>query len=385
MNNILKKTFSVAFSVIFMNFASFPAYCSGSVKKIIQGKKPYKAEQFANIGYGFLTPKFVQHLEIPNYSLISQNMYEVFLREQIVNKPKALDDTFWVGSELGDGPFKMKDLDSFGVNFKRIVFESGSCGINSFRNILQDLKINGEENNWKKEIYPLILESRQALIQDGFKLVITNNNDGRQIIFYFKFESIVTNRGKADYDFKADIRRYNRYIGIVSSLKPENPLKIELKMKSLNDIRFAIVPLGAKSIKKKSFFGLEHLEIVDIPNSIFSVGEDSFNGCIYLKKVNFNGRVLSIDKSAFEGCCNLREIELPDGLQYIGNFAFQSCEHLERITIPLTTEIIYFNAFRNTPNNLKILYGSRMYSKEGFMKDFISNGGLIINEDLFGF
>ena len=312
-------------------------------------------------------------------------MYEVFLREQIVNKPKALDDTFWVGSELGDGPFKMKDLDSFGVNFKRIVFESGSCGIKSFRSILQDLKINGEENNWKKEIYPLILESRQALIQDGFKLVITNNNDGRQIIFYFKFESIVTNRGKADYDFKADIRRYNRYIGIVSSLKPENPLKIELKMKSLNDIRFAIVPLGAKSIKKKSFFGLEHLEIVDIPNSIFSVGEDSFNGCIYLKKVNFNGRVLSIDKSAFEGCCNLREIELPDGLQYIGNFAFQSCEHLERITIPLTTEIIYFNAFRNTPDNLKILYGSRMYSKEGFMKDFISNGGLIINEDLFGF
>ena len=47
------------------------------------------------------------------------------------------------------------------------------------------LNINGIEGDWKKEIYPLICKNGMV-IEDSFKLILTNRMTGKQLVFYFK-------------------------------------------------------------------------------------------------------------------------------------------------------------------------------------------------------
>ena len=375
MKRIFKKIFSIAFSVFFVNLASFPVHCSGGAKKIYEEKKPYKAG-FSEC-LNFPVPRFVWQSRSENYSIISENMYQSFLAVER-NKFKSRDDTLWIGP--GIKGFKMSDINSLGTDFKRIIFESGSVGLQSFRNILYGLNINEEETVWKKEIFPLTLENGQVVIKDGFKLVITNNTDGNQLVFYFKFGDTSTMKSKVDYNFNLDVKRYNGYVKIVLNLNPENPLKMKLENKEWYYINHAIVPEEAKNIKENSFSDKRCLEIIDVLSDISSIGESSFRGCINLKEIHFHGKVEAVDSNAFKNCGFLREIFFPDGLKFIGDCAFENCCNLERIVIPLSTEIIYKNAFIFTPDNLKIVYNGVEYDKNTFLNfSFFDIGVYIID------
>lgn len=348
MKTILKKIFSVAFSVFFVNLVSFPVHCSGGIKKTDEEKKPYKEES----------------------PVISQDMYRIFWT---LEKRKFISrsDTILIG--LGVRGFRNSYMNYFGTNFKRIVFESGSISFKCFENILLKLNINEKENVWKKEIYPLVAKDGKVniTVKDAFKLVITNNTNGNQLVFYFKFGDTAPTSGRTDYNFSLDVERYNNYVNTIWNLNPENPLKMGYLWKDMCSIEDATVPKGTKRIAKNSFLDLMCLKTVNILDDIFSVGENSFRKCVNLTKVNFHGKVLAIDSRAFKDCYSLKEIVFPDGLKFIGDHAFENCRNLEKITIPVSTEIIYKDAFSGTPDNLKIVYEGVEYDKNTFL-NFIS-------------
>ena len=200
------------------------------------------------------------------------------------------------------------------------------------------------------------------VIEDSFKLILTNRMTGKQLAFYFKFGDVSTTGAAYDFDFNTSLDTYNKFIDLISSLNPESPLKMRLKRKMWYEVKDVVVQKKALNLKSDSFIGLSHLEVVDILDDLVSICGSAFNQCTSLKKINFHGKVKAVERLTFRNCYNLKEIEFPEGLRFIGKSAFQNCNNLKKITIPLSTEIIYSSAFDSTPEDLKIMYGGRKYS-----------------------
>lgn len=377
MNSIFKKFFSVAFSMFFMIFASFPAYCSGGPKKIDEEKKPRRVRLLQHRTFSAHYPE-KPRVQCPggeSYSLIMQKAYENYLASE-KEKYKNMGG-YWFCSD--STLFKSSDLNFLFNTVKRICFESGSVAFRTFKRILNILNINGIEGDWKKEIYPLICKNGMV-IEDSFKLILTNRMTGKQLVFYFKFGDVSTTRATYDFDFNTSIDTYNKFIDLISSLNPESPLKMRLKRKMWYEVKDVVVQKKALNLKSDSFTRLSNLKVVDILDDLVSIYGGAFDRCTDLKKINFHGKVQSIERLAFRNCFKLEEIDLPEGLRFIGKAAFEGCGRLKKITIPLSTEIIYSSAFDSTPEDLKIMYGGRKYSKKDFVRAFLFTGGLMLKE-----
>lgn len=377
MNSIFKKFFSVAFSMFFMIFASFSAYCSGGAKEIDEEKKPRRVRLLQHRTFSAHYPE-KPRVQCPggeSYSLIMQKAYENYLASE-KEKYKNMGG-YWFCSD--STLFKSSDLNFLFNTVKRICFESGSVAFRTFKRILNILNINGIEGDWKKEIYPLICKNGMV-IEDSFKLILTNRMTGKQLVFYFKFGDVSTTGAAYDFDFNTSLDTYNKFIDLISSLNPESPLKMRLKRKMWYEVKDVVVQKKALNLKSDSFIGLSHLEVVDILDDLVSICGGAFNQCTSLKKINFHGKVKAVERLTFRNCYNLKEIEFPEGLRFIGKSAFQNCNNLKKITIPLSTEIIYSSAFDSTPEDLKIMYGGRKYSKKNFVSVFLFMGGLMLKE-----
>ena len=377
MNRILKKIFSVMFLGMSVGLAPFSAHGSWAIKNIDEEKKPFKESRFINEPVS-IAQNFEQAFwRVSNNAFETQKRYEYYLS---LEKSELLDENcFWVHSNVT--AIKKSEMNNLVNRHKRLVFESGSIGVNTLSDVFHDLDIRGDENTWIKQVFPLVLDDG-SYIKDGFKLVVINQLDGRELIFYFKFGNNMTLRGMKKYDLKLEIENYNTAVKLVSCLKPLNLYNVNFKKIEIGDIKQLIFSKRAKNIKPGCFSHAYNLETVDILKDIFSVSEGAFFGCISLKKVNFHGTVYSIDKSAFKNCYFLEDIYFPEGLRFVGDKAFYKCCRLKRIGIPLSTEIIHLSAFDETNENLKIIYGGIEYSKKDFLKVFFARGGLIVDKKL---
>lgn len=355
MNNTLKKVFSVVFSGLCLSFLPFPAYCSGKPKKIDEEKKPYKAV-YTDYEYS-QTPSGEMELsktEI-NKFMINQRKFEDFMaREKEVYSDK---ENLWI--EPGNTRFTTLRMPEWGTKFKRFIFESSTKGREVLKKLSHLLKEPIESDIWIKQVFPLDCEA--------FKLVITNRENGNELIFYFKFGSVITPTSAKKYDFTEELNKYNDIINCVSNLGVINDYILDRLKIRKHLVESAAVPGKFEEIKYDSFSDFCGMKLVDVLGCISTMDTGAFYGCINLKKINFHEKVESVGPRAFKNCYELEEIHFPEGLLEIGEYAFENCFKLKKITIPSSIETIESNAFLHTPDDLKIVYGNVEYDKNTFL------------------
>lgn len=275
---------------------------------------------------------------------------------------------------------KVVTFDKIFKNFKKIIFESGSIGHDTFKGIIEDNKISANESVWKKEVFPL--EKNESLndtssYPEGFKLVLTNTENGKQVIFFFEFGNVSLARSRAEYSFKKDCKYYNSFADLVNKLNPKGLDKMRSLKVDISEIERVVISFEIENIKENSFRRCKNLNFVEVINNIFEVETDAFDFCENLKRVIFRGSVYGLGKHALFRCKSLKEVRFCDNLFYIGECCFGGCDKLKKINIPESVEVIYRNAFVDTPSDLKISYLGKEYDQDGFFKAFIARGGFV--------
>lgn len=95
-------------------------------------------------------------------------------------------------------------------------------------------------------------------------------------------------------------------------------------------------------LSKESFWYLDILEEVVIPETIETIGKSAFKECHNLKKVTIKNGIKIIKSNAFAYCDKLESIVIPDSVTEIGKLAFFECEALKEIKLSKNlTEIGY--------------------------------------------
>ena len=96
------------------------------------------------------------------------------------------------------------------------------------------------------------------------------------------------------------------------------------------------IPYTITDISDAVFYDCYSLKEMYLPDNVERVGVSAFAYCISLKEVHLNEGLKIIDggdPGAFEACV-FEEIDLPDSLERISYYAFCECENLKRIIIP---------------------------------------------------
>ena len=132
------------------------------------------------------------------------------------------------------------------------------------------------------------------------------------------------------------------------------------------------------NIDDKTFFALDNLKKVIIPNSVVSIGAGAFSNCINLTEITIPDGVRSIENSTFAHCMQLTEIIIPDNVVSIGDIAFYYCTNLTRIVIPNSVTFIGEWAFKGCP--YLTIYTNNEYAKEYCKENNISVKPLNNNE-----
>lgn len=122
---------------------------------------------------------------------------------------------------------------------------------------------------------------------------------------------------------------------------------------------YSIKNFGCKSLRTVSFFGdrlniiwsstfsnTEHLNEIELPNSVTTIGSEAFQNSGLFSIVLPNS-LEKISNSVFRYCKNLGSITLPDSVTSIGEFAFEGCSTLTSVTIGNNVTNIYNYAFSN--------------------------------------
>ena len=212
---------------------------------------------------------------------------------------------------------------------------------------------------------------------EGFKLVLTNTENGKQVIFFFEFGNVSLARSRAEYSLKKDCKYYNSFADLVNKLNPKGLDEMRSLKVDISEIERVVILFEIENIKENSFRRCKNLNFVEVINNIFEVETDAFDFCENLKRVIFRGSVYGLGKHALFRCKSLKEVRFCDNLFYIGECCFGGCDKLKKINIPESVEVIYRNAFVDTPSDLKISYLGKEYDQDGFFKAFIARGGFV--------
>lgn len=175
----------------------------------------------------------------------------------------------------------------------------------------------------------------------------------------------------------------------VTKIKPYTFYEIE----SLTSIT---LPQSLKSIGNYAFCRVRYVETITIPDSVTSIGDYAFNpsgiggsfknwGTInisensqlssigsrafqqcYMKQIYIPDGVKIIPSSCFSGCSYLENVRLSNNLTTISSYAFQNCNALKNIEIPNSVNKINSDAFQgctgltsiNIPDSVTHIDGS---------------------------
>lgn len=110
-----------------------------------------------------------------------------------------------------------------------------------------------------------------------------------------------------------------------------------------DSILSVVIEDGITRTGKMSFYQMENLSNVSLPNSLITLGDGTFSGCTSLTNVILPSNLVKIGASAF-GKCKLESIEFPASVKTIGGGAFYE-NNLISVIVPNTVEDIGDSAF----------------------------------------
>lgn len=370
LNKNFKKFMLFVESAFFVGSLPFMAFCSGDLEKIDNQKKPFKNSDFSKI-------------EICDKTIVFSPFWDSCYVKHFAKIESIMKDSpfvFHVGKDFAISGLRTYTLKSFMDYYGVIVFESGSIGPEGLFNILDIIGLSKDENDWKKEIFPLndfCANVKEETFKKGYKLVVTNNRSHRKVIFNFEFGNVFTKKIMGEYDFELEIRRYNCILKNVLLLNPVSSNGLLPKKALKCDVEDFSVVEEVKNIKERSFSCSRMLVKVNFLGEIESLGDLAFSKCYNLKNVNFLKCVEHVGDKVFNECSRLNKIEFPQGLKSLGSSVFSNCVELECVVLPDSLEEICLDTFFYTPIDVIIIYKNRMFSKNSFLDFFMANGGKI--------
>ena len=98
-------------------------------------------------------------------------------------------------------------------------------------------------------------------------------------------------------------------------------------------------------ISPYSFYEVENLRKVILPQDITSIDHHAFSRCPKLSEMTIHGNVTTIGYEAFSNCSNLTNLTLTKGLETIESSAFSECRSLRSLAFPTTLKNIGSSAF----------------------------------------
>ena len=230
----------------------------------------------------------------------------------------------------------------------------------------------------------------QTDVQQSKKAFSKSNYKGKVICtngVYYGCRYILICRGyisapEKKFDSKLEQLDYNvsRVLGINDTSYKVAKFQNKFSNFALAPLELLYVDISNEvtEIKKAEFRGCEHLQEVNLPDSIASIGNkafyhcallnnvtietsasiknydscrigaSAFEGCKHLEKFILPKKLASIEDRTFYGCRWLSEIEIPESTRSIGKEAFSECIRLKKIKIPEAVESIGKNAFKES-------------------------------------
>lgn len=135
----------------------------------------------------------------------------------------------------------------------------------------------------------------------------------------------------------------------------------------INHLRTVVLPNNITSIGSYAFANSGIVEVTGMPDCCTSIGSYAFSNTNNLNTVEIGkglttipdhcfcssllptitlpNNIVSIENEAFSSCANLKELRLPPSMKNIGKKAFSGCESLQEIHVPSMVETIADNAF----------------------------------------
>lgn len=162
----------------------------------------------------------------------------------------------------------------------------------------------------------IVSNNPQYYVEDG----VVYNSDKTQLIYYCK--------GKEETTYTAP--------ETVTVIQDDSIRSQSLKTIDLSNTRIQIIP-------KDTFWKMENLEKIELPNSLLRIENDAFHRCSKLKSIYLPDNLEEIGNSAFRDCSSLQYVNMPETVKYIGESAFSGCSALRSIVMP--AEVAYIHDY----------------------------------------
>lgn len=93
------------------------------------------------------------------------------------------------------------------------------------------------------------------------------------------------------------------------------------------------VPEGTAELAPHSFYGIDRLEKLILPDSLRTIGKMALFQMYSLKEINFPEGIEIIEKDGVSFCTSLTSIELPSTIKSIEQYAFFDCHNVKTVTV----------------------------------------------------
>lgn len=94
-----------------------------------------------------------------------------------------------------------------------------------------------------------------------------------------------------------------------------------------------VVPEGVQELTPHSFYCVDRLEKLVLPDSLKRIGNMALFQMYGLKEINFPEDLESIGKDSVAFCTSLTEIELPSTIRKLEKYAFFDCNKVTKVTV----------------------------------------------------
>lgn len=146
------------------------------------------------------------------------------------------------------------------------------------------------------------------------------------------------------------------------------------------ELTSCIVPEGCTELKW-TFYDVQGLSNLILPNSLTIIGKYSISGCWNLTSLKIPDNVTEIGYGAMYGCTNLQELILPKKINFIDEKAFFNCQKIKKIVSlnPIPPTMNYQSSITSIDRDIPIYvphYAIEDYKKANTWKEFTNYVGL---------
>ena len=130
-----------------------------------------------------------------------------------------------------------------------------------------------------------------------------------------------------------------------------------------------VVLSGITTIKPCTFFGIDSIKHVSIPDTVEVIGKSAFSGTS-IENLTLPEGVARIEDEAFSSCDVLKSVTLPKSLTYIGLYGFEKSENIAYVNYTGTIEQwVNISFFQETSN--PVYYAKSLHINGELVEDII--------------